>query len=116
MKRENRVQKEVGWRDKSLTETNDVLAGPDQTAQIHEKQKMDECQWGGFHERRELDFTEENKMDGCRPSHCGFSASGSAVGYLREVGEKGASMSHLTDNKKGGQACWKVGQEQAGLL
>lgn len=27
-----------------------------------------------------------------------------------------AGTSHLTDNKQGGRACWKVGQEQAGLL
>lgn len=79
MKRKNRVQKKVGWGDKNLTETNDVLAAPDQTAQIHEKQKMDECRWGGLHERRELDFTEANKMDGCRPSHPVSAASGSAV-------------------------------------
>lgn len=69
-----------------------------------------------MHEMRELDFTEANKMDGCRPSHPVSTASSPAVGYLREVAEKSASSSHLTDNKEGGQACWKVGQEQAGLL
>jgi len=37
------------------------------------------------------------------------------VWYLREVGERTASTSHLT-NKEGGEARWKVGQEQAGLL
>lgn len=95
--------------DKTLTATNDVLAAPDQMAQIHGKH-------GCLHEMRELDFTEAIKIDGCRPSLPITTASGHAVGYLGEVSERSASTSHLTDNKEGGQACWKVGQEQAGLL
>lgn len=79
MKRQNRVQKKVDWGDKNLTETNDVLAAPDQTAQIHQGRKMDECRRGGVRERRELDFTEANKMDGGRPSHPVSTASGSTV-------------------------------------
>lgn len=66
--RENRVQKRVDWGDKTLTEINDVLAAPDQTAQIHGKSEIDECRWGCLHERREMDFTDANKMGGCRPS------------------------------------------------
>lgn len=79
LKRENRVQEKVGCRDKNLTETNDVLAATDHTARTHEKEKMDECRWEGLHKKRELDFTEANKMDGCGPSHPVSTASGSAV-------------------------------------
>lgn len=64
----HRVQKTVDCGDKTLTETNDVLAAPDQTAQIHGLPEMDECRWGCLHERMELDFTDTHKMDGCRPS------------------------------------------------
>lgn len=78
--RENTVQKKACWGDKNLTETNDVLAAPDQRAQIHEKQKTDGCEWRGLHDRRELDFTEANKMDGCRASHPVSTASGSDRG------------------------------------
>lgn len=79
MKRENGVQERVGCGDENLTETNDVLAAPDHTARTHEKEKMDECRWEGLHKKRELDFTEANKMDGCGPSHPVSTASGSAV-------------------------------------
>lgn len=37
----------MGWVNKALTETNDALAAPENTAPIYEKQKMDGCQWGG---------------------------------------------------------------------
>lgn len=60
-----------------------MLATPAQAAQIHKKQKMDESGWAGWHDRRELDFTEANKMDGRGPSHPVSTASGSD----RAVGE-----------------------------
>lgn len=60
-----------------LTETNDVLAASDQRVQ---KQKTDETERRGLHDRRELDFTESNKMNGCRPSHPVSMASGSDRG------------------------------------
>lgn len=56
-----------------------MLAATDHTARTHEKEKMDECRWEGLHKKRELDFTEANKMDGCGPSHPVSTASGSAV-------------------------------------
>lgn len=46
-----------------------MLAPPGKTAQIYGKQKMDECLWRCVHKRRELNFTEANKMDGRIPSH-----------------------------------------------
>lgn len=53
----------MGWGDKNLTETNDVLAAPDQTVQIHGKEKMDECRWGGLAREEGIGFY-RGKQDG----------------------------------------------------
>ena len=50
-----------------------MLAAPDQGAWIHKTQEMDELEWRGLHECRELDF----RMDGSRPSHPDYTARGS---------------------------------------
>lgn len=95
---------------------NNGLSAPDQSTQIQGKQKMDECRLGFLHKRRELDFTKPNKMDGCRPSHTVSMSSSSAVWYLQWGRWKKGPMSFLTANKDRRKGCWKVGQEQTGLL